>query len=238
MIEVNNFEEQYLLVRQKENRLYSDEQVRWLPDISKDHPHHKEWQIRADSCTRLFDHLLATKLTPDILEIGCGNGWLSHQLSKIPGSNVAGIDINKTELDQAKRVFDQIENLEFIYVTIDDERLREEKFDAIVFAASIQYFPSLAEIVTLALQRLKSEGEIHIVDTNFYRSHDLDTARARSMDYYRSLQFPGMSNHYFHHTMEELEAFRHKILYRPGSLLNRFLSAKNPFPWICIYDHA
>ena len=131
MIAFSNFEEQYIMVRQKENRLYTDEQVRWLPEIEPSHPHYKEWQIRRNSCKNLVQHLSSKKKELNILEVGCGNGWLCSQLSRIPGSNVAGIDINKTELGQAKRVFENIENLEFFNCEIMDELIRNEKFDAI-----------------------------------------------------------------------------------------------------------
>ena len=143
MIVSENFEEKYILLRRKENRLYTDEQLKWLPEIEVSHPHYKEWQARKRSCNKLIQHLGNKRTDLNILDVGCGNGWLCHHLSKIPGSSVAGIDINKTELDQAKRVFDHIENVEFFYGGIDNESIRNEKFDAIIFAASIQYFPSL-----------------------------------------------------------------------------------------------
>src|SRR5438045_3657839 len=175
MIVLNNFEENYLLVRQKEGRLYTDEQVKWLPEIEQSNPHYKEWQTRASSCNKLIQHLSGKKRKLNILEVGCGNGWLCHHLSKIPGSDVAGIDINKVELDQAKRVFDSIENLEFFYGEIIDENTRNGKFDVIIFAASIQYFPSLDEILPLALELLNPGGEIHILDSHFYKSSELET---------------------------------------------------------------
>src|SRR6478672_8506579 len=112
MIVAENFEEKYILLRRKEKRLYTDEQVKWLPEIEVSHPHYKEWQARKRSCNKLIQHLGSKRTELNILDVGCGNGWLCHRLSKIPGSSVVGIDINKIELDQAKRVFDHIENIE------------------------------------------------------------------------------------------------------------------------------
>lgn len=238
MARVNNFEHEYIAVRQKENRLYTDDQVEWLPEIELDHPHHKEWQIRRNSCNKLTQYLSSKKTQLNILEVGCGNGWLCSQLSKIPGSNVAGVDINKTEVEQAKRVFGHIENLEFFHGEITDENTKNERFDVVVFAASIQYFPHLDEILGPALKLLNLFGEIHILDSHFYRSVELETARRRSADYYESIQLSEMSNHYFHHCVEELKAYNHKIFYNPDLLIYRFLKNKNPFPWICIYSHV
>ena len=235
MIVSESFEEKYISLRKKENRLYTDEQVRWLPEIERSHPHYSEWDTRKSSCNKLIQHLSAKKKELNILEVGCGNGWLCHHFSKIPGSNVAGIDINKTELEQAKRVFDHIENVEFFYGGIDSERTRNEKFDAIIFAASIQYFSSLDDIISSAFQLLHANGEIHILDSHFYRSSELEMARRRSFDYYRSLQFDEMAEYYFHHCIDELEPYNHKIFYNPDQFRNRFIKNKNPFPWICIY---
>jgi len=235
MIVSDNFEEKYISLRRKENRLYTDEQLRWLPEIERSHPHYKEWELRKASSNKLTQHLSSKKTGLNILEVGCGNGWLCHHLSKIPGSNVAGIDINKTELDQAKRVFDHIENLEFFYGGMDNERIRNEKFDAIVFAASIQYFPALDNILPGALQLLNPGGEIHILDSHFYKPSELEVARKRSFDYYESLQFGEMTQYYFHHCANELDPYNHKLFYNPDLLVNRFTKNKNPFPWICIY---
>jgi len=235
MIVSNNFEEKYISLRKKENRLYTDEQVKWLPEIDLSNPHYKEWELRKESRNKLTKHLSSKKIKLNILEVGCGNGWLCHHLSKIPGSNVAGIDINQTELDQARRVFDHIANIEFFYGGIDSEKIRPEKFDVIIFAASIQYFASLEGIIPTALQRLHPRGEIHILDSPFYKPSELDNARKRSFEYYHSLQFAEMSEHYFHHCIDELDAYNHKILYNPDLFRNRFMKNKNPFPWICIY---
>ena len=235
MIVSENFEEKYILLRKKENRLYTDEQLEWLPDIEVSHPHFKEWEIRKESCNKLVQHLINKRTKLNILDVGCGNGWLCHHLSKIPGSNVAGIDINKTELNQAKRVFDHIENIEFFYGGINNEKIRNEKFDVIIFAASIQYFRSLEDIIPAALQLLNTGGEIHIVDSHFYKPSELEAARKRSFDYYHSLQFAEMTEYYFHHSMHELDLYIHKIFYNPDGFRNRFIKNKNPFPWICIY---
>ena len=235
MIVSDNFEEKYISLRKKENRLYTDEQVTWLPEIERSHPHYKEWEARKNSSDKLIQHLSNKRRELNILEVGCGNGWLCHQLSKIPGSNVAGVDINKTELDQAKRVFDELENVEFFIGGIDNEKVRSEKFDAIVFAASIQYFSSLDSIIPSAIPLLHRGGEIHILDSHFYRSSEIEEARKRSFDYYQSLQSDEMSDFYFHHCIDELEAYEYKIIYNPDLLRNRFLKNKNPFPWICIY---
>src|ERR1700689_2775716 len=112
----NDFEDLYLAVRQCEKRLYSDEQVRRLPDIDALHIYAEEWKIRKRSSMRLIEYIQKKHRPMRILEVGCGNGWLSAKLSEIPGADVIGLDINQTEISQANRVFVK-DNLEFVYDT-------------------------------------------------------------------------------------------------------------------------
>lgn len=107
------FERKYIEIRDLENRLYTDEEILKLPDLPMEHPLYKEWQARKQLFNRLYKHLAGRRRSLDILEIGCGNGWCSHQMAEIPYANVIGLDINFTELQQAARVFSDNPNLSF-----------------------------------------------------------------------------------------------------------------------------
>src|SRR5258706_245630 len=119
-----------------------------LPDIDKTHQYYKEWQIRKASSQKLTAHLKRKKRPLDILEIGCGNGWLSNQLASIPESKVIGTDINFIEVQQAARIFYYKPNLHFIYGHADSGIFEDKQFDIIIYAASIQYFFSLDETMS------------------------------------------------------------------------------------------
>ncbi|HMH20218.1 MAG TPA: class I SAM-dependent methyltransferase [Puia sp.] len=226
------FEKKYIVTRGIENRLYTDEELMKLPDISAGHTHYKEWQARKSSSLRLLRYLAARKKPLDILEVGCGNGWLSHQFAEIPNSEVTGLDINFTELQQAARVFSGDPNLHFIQGDIRSGILGDQRFDCIVFSDTIQYFPYLKKILHFALYQLKSGGEIHIIGSHFYRSGEIEPAKRRTSLYYSSLGYPEMADFYFHHAISDLRSFHHTLLYNPGDLWNRFLGRKDPFPWI------
>jgi len=228
------FEKKYITTRSMENRLYSDEEVMRLPEIHPDHTHYQEWQLRKRSCRRLFRYLATRKRHRDILEIGCGNGWLSHQLATMPGTRVTGMDINFTELQQAARVFSDDPNLNFIHGDIRSGIIGERQFDYILFPASIEYFPSLKKIIYLALSYLKPEGELHILDSRLYRPAEIEIARRRTLTYYTSLGYPEMADFHFHHNVQDLRYFDHRILYNPNSFGNRLLRNKEGHPWICI----
>jgi len=228
------FEKLYMQLRNKEQRVYTDEEVRSLPQIAAAHPYFKEWQLRKRSCDRLLKYLDQKKKPLHILEIGCGNGWLSAQLAKNTSGQVVGMDINKQELTQAARVFSDISNLKFISGDIRSAHLEHNSFDIIVFAASLQYFSSLKETVQSALHYLMAGGEVHIIDTIFYKKNTVDAARQRTKDYYTALGFPEATDYYYHHCIEDLKNFSARILYDPFSWMHKFGKNKYPFFWVCI----
>jgi len=225
------FEQQYLSLRNREGRLLPDDAVRLLPLIAKGHPLENEWKIRKFSSEKLANYFAQKKRPLKILEVGCGNGWLSHRLSSIKNASVVGLDINNAELEQAKRVF-QNQNLQFVFGDIRFD-FPAEKFDLILFAASIQYFPSLGEIINASFNHLWAGGEIHILDTHFYETTELAEARKRSKQYFDEQGFPAMDGFYFHHLKEGLEPYSFSLLFDPNSIKNKILK-QSPFPWIRI----
>ncbi|MDO3624778.1 bifunctional 2-polyprenyl-6-hydroxyphenol methylase/3-demethylubiquinol 3-O-methyltransferase UbiG [Mucilaginibacter sp. BT774] len=225
-----DFEELYIAVRQQEMRIYTDEQLQLLPDI--DHIYFDEWKIRKRSSERLTEYLIKKHKSLKILEVGCGNGWLSAKLANIPNSHVTGLDINQVEIDQANRVFKK-DNLAFIYDSFTDGTFESEQFDVIVFAASLQYFPSVINVMKQALAMLKKGGEVHVIDTPFYTPDETEKANERSLRYYASLGIPEMAEHYFHHSISEFWGFKYEILFDPTTIFN-LIFKKDPFYWVCI----
>jgi len=228
------FEKKYILIRTLENRLITDDELVKLPHIAKEHRYYGEWLMRRNSTQRLIRRLSAPEKCLEILEVGCGNGWLAHRLAEIPGTKVTGLDINSTELQQAARVFRNVSNLCFIQGDIRSGILGDHRFDRIIFAASIQYFPFLKEILYTALANLAPDGEIHVLDTPFYKTGELEKARDRTLAYYTSFGYPEMADFYYHHPIDDLRSFRPVILYNPHSIRNRLRGVKSPFPWIRI----
>ena len=227
----------YLRVREKEGRLYSDDVVAHLPFVSDGHPLANEWRARSTSTSRLTRYLSAKPKPLSILDLGCGNGWLSNQLSR-SGQHVTGADQNVYELKQAARVFAAHPNLSFLDVDIFSAPFAPETFDVIILASVIQYFPDLPALLNELSYYLKPQGEIHIIDSPLYTDGEITNAIQRSGQYYSSLGFPEMAEQYFHHCASDINGFDAKWLYRPspGALhLKRLLrSFDSPFPWVVI----
>jgi ubiquinone/menaquinone biosynthesis C-methylase UbiE len=228
------FGELYYSLRQKEHRVYTDAEVNALPVIGSSHPMYKEWIIRKKSSEKLVNWFRKKNKPLQILEIGCGNGWLSHRLSELPAATVTGIDINREELTQAQRVFSGLDRLHFIYGDMQSEELANCQFDAIVLAACVQYFSSMPPLVHKLFRLLKDEGEIHILDSPFYSPGEAVYARERSFNYYRESGYPEMSRYYFHHEVSVFSGFNFRVLYKPSFFQSVFMKNKNPFPWILI----
>lgn len=228
------FEKKYIVIRSLEDRLATDEDLAKLPETAAEHPHHREWQARRRSAGRLVRYFGGRQKAQEILDVGCGNGWLTHHLAEIPGTKVTGADINFTELQQAARVFSNDPNLRFVHGDIRSGILAERAFCCIIFAASIEYFPSLKKIIHYCFSLLKPGGEIHILDSPFYRPEQIEKAKRQSQAYFASFGYPEMADYYYHHSILDLRSFHHDILYNPHSFPNRLLRVANPYPWIRI----
>ena len=224
----------YLRLRQKQGRIYTDADVVTLPYIYTSHLHYSEWVIRKHSQKALISYIKNKKTVTSILEVGCGNGWLCSGIAKAVDAEITGIDINIHELEQAKRIFKNIPNLNFISGSLRTDTLQDEKFDIIIFAASIEYFPSLKQIIHTAVEHLTLQGEVHIMDSPFYQQPEIAAARQNALVYYKACGLNGMKDYCHYHTLIDLKNFQYKILHHPNSWRNKLYIKKNPFYWIAI----
>ncbi|MDH3648105.1 MAG: class I SAM-dependent methyltransferase [Saprospiraceae bacterium] len=226
------FEDEYVAVRRKEGRLLADDMVAQLPDIPGNHPLAREWKKRKESGERLVQYITHWA-DPFILEVGCGNGWLSNWLSSV--ATVVGIDINLLELKQAARVFERPSFCcgDLFQVAWDDSF----GFDLIILASSIQYFSDPHHTIETLMQLLAPSGEIHLIDSQIYPSvRSAKAAAIRSLKYFRDLA-PGMTAKYYHHHTGLFDAFNHDYLLKPNRHLHASVfrsKSGSPFPWIRI----
>jgi len=233
----NDFESLYLKVREKEKRIYSDVELRLLPFASDDNIHKAEWNLRVQSFNRFKEYLNIKPENMNILDLGCGNGWFYSQLSKTMNHNLFCVDINLAELRQGSRVFNS-KKLKFIYADIFTVDFPIDCIDLITLNASIQYFPNFKRIIDRLSGLLNDDGEIHIIDSPFYPENEINSAKQRTEEYYNSIGFSEMSQHYFHHSLKDLSAYNYEIQYKPNTLINKFKTMffinDSPFPWIMI----
>ena len=231
------FSKNYALLYGIEKRNYADEEVAKLPVVPLSHPHFQEWQTRKRTCKKLMRYLEENGGVFTVLEIGCGNGWLCSRLASMTSGTVTGTDIFPKSIDQARRVFGWKQNSEFILGDIRDKILPDKKYDLIIFSSGMQYFPSLKEIITLAIKHLTLMGQIHIIDSHFFYPKKIVSARQKTNAYYQQIGLPEMALHHFHHRLDELRYFQYKIVYNPSSWFNKLVYTNTPFYHIIIKNH-
>lgn len=220
------FEETYKSIRSKEGRWVSDEKVKLLPSIQGNHVLKSEWEKRAWMLYKFLKYL-RKKQPKAILDIGCGNGWMTHKVGQV-SQKITGIDVGKEELEQAARCFGS-DSIQFICCS-DWSLLPKASFDVIYFAGSFHYFEPDDQLWETLKSLLKPNGEIHILETRFYTSDEAIAAKKRTEDYFDSL---GEKADYYYHLAWSLLPENHEILYKP-SILQKIFPKQSPFPWIRI----
>lgn len=227
---------QYGELREKEGRLFTDEQLATLPDLDPAHPLAAEFRIRKYSMKRLLKYLKRSEVS-SVLEIGCGNGWLLAQVTSQLGIEGTGVDIFRPELEQAARVFSDAP-IDWIQGNIFREILPPASFDAVIVASAAQYFNNLGQLIDRAKTLLRDDGCLHIIDTPFYRANKVKQVTTRTYNYYESISMPWMTGQYFHHTYKELNGINYRFLHKPTAIGKRFRRIMNkavvPFPHIQI----
>ncbi|MHC4945024.1 MAG: class I SAM-dependent methyltransferase [Planctomycetota bacterium] len=237
--DAGDLEGAYLELREKEGRIYEDALLQNLPDIEPDHPLHKEWMIRKDTMAKFARYISKHETPLTLLDVGCGNGWMSNHLSRIPGVEVIGLDLNRPELEQGARVFAGNRDLVFAFGDLFEDLFPRACFDVIVLAGSVQYFEDLQTLVKRLFYYLSEKGELHILDSPFYNEKSRKGARERTRAYFERLGHQEMIPHYHHHCLSALSPFAPRMLSDPEKpiqrLLRRFLfTNRSPFPWILL----
>lgn len=231
---VKTFEQNYIQVREKEGRIYSETEIKSLPYLTN-HPLAAEWKLRHAS-TQLVCHYFQKQKEKTLIDLGCGNGWFSHYLAENENLWVVGLDINTHELEQASTIFLK-DNLSFLYCDIFLLSIPLETVDYFTLNASIQYFPDLDKLLERLMDLLKPKGEVHIIDSPFYSASEVNDAKRRTREYFTKLGFPDMAKFYYHQQWERIADWEYDVLYQPSGMnrLKKLLNRPDsPFPWIRI----
>lgn len=232
-----SYEKLMMKMRKLEKRIYSDDELKLLPFASKLNPHKNEWDLRAKSFLRFKDYLSKRDPNLNILDLGCGSGWFASRILKEQNHNFYCVDVNLTDLEQGARVFSS-DKIKFIYADLFAVQFPRSSFDLVILNSSLQFFPDLKILMRELFYLLKSYGEIHIIDTPFYKEDELDFVKNKAIRYYESLGIPQMSSKYFYHSLKNLSSYNIKILYNPDGIRNKLsriaFESDSPFPWIIV----
>jgi SAM-dependent methyltransferase len=166
--EIQPFLAQYQLVRESDgNRSFRPDGYRKLPDLRADSPQADIWRIRRESYGRLIS--LLDERTLSILDIGAGNGWLSHRLVTLGHCPVA--------VDWLDDVCDGLSAychypVQYTSVQADFNALPfiASQFDVVIFNASLHYSGDIQATLRHACNMMKRQGRIFIMDSPTFSS--------------------------------------------------------------------
>lgn len=146
--------------------IYSDETIpgyyRYI-DYLKEIKHKKNplrYISREESSYYPIDNYLADKRNLDVLEVGCGYGYLTYSIHAL-GHNVVGIDISEKAIFSAKKHFGDY----FQVVELKDYKT-DRKYDLIIATELIEHLANPSGFISDCANLLKVDGKIILTTRN------------------------------------------------------------------------
>jgi arsenite methyltransferase len=151
---------------QKPQEQLREEFNRWAVDGKGESMEHDHWPIAKPAL-----ELMKIAETDNILDVGCGAGWLSRILAKrAPRGRVVGMDISDEMIQHAREASVQQKNLDFIVGSVDGIPRDANVFDRIIAVESSYYWPDPAKGVR-ELYRVAADGGSAWTLINYYRDN-------------------------------------------------------------------
>ena len=112
---------------------------------------------------------LSAKRGEQILDVGCGVGFLSYEIALQTGDSgrVSGIDKNSEMIRHANKRCEKLRNTEFSEANADDLPFPEESFDAACCTQVLLYVNDVAQVISGIKRVLKPAGRIIVVETDW-----------------------------------------------------------------------
>lgn len=147
----------------------------WFDIVTEDH----FWmQWRFSILKKMKKHLPSKE--GKILEIGCGNGVVLNQLSKI-GYSVDGCDLN----EHALKMVDHNDGKVMLYNIYDKDPVLKGQYDTILLLDVIEHIDDDADFLKTALYYLKEGGKIFVnvpAGNYLYGRYDEEVGHVRRYD--------------------------------------------------------
>lgn len=107
----------------------------------------------------------------NILDVGCGAGWLSRALARgVPEGRVVGMDISDEMIHHARAASVDLENLVFVVGGVDEIPWEANFFSRAISVESAYYWPDPAKGLR-EIHRVLSEGGSASIIINYYRDN-------------------------------------------------------------------
>jgi SAM-dependent methyltransferase len=162
------FAEQYRFVREREGaRGLSAEEYRALPFVSSSGRRPAEWRVRAETFRHLERFVLSRLERATVLDVGAGNGWLSHRLTA-SGHRAIALDWLADEADGLRARRHYFVRVPAVQADFDALPIGEGRVDLVVFNASLHYSADAAATLVGAGKVLAPGGTLAVMDSPMF----------------------------------------------------------------------
>lgn len=115
--------------------------------------------------------LMDLQPTDNILDVGCGAGWLARMIAPlIPQGRIVGMDVSDEMVRRARRNCADIEHAVFIVGQVEEIPWEPNFFSKVISVESAYYWPAL-ERGLREIFRVLSEGGSAWILINYYRDN-------------------------------------------------------------------
>ncbi len=137
------------------------------------------WRIRAASFQALLQRVVAPLEEAErrplaVLDLGAGNGWLSHRLAE-RGHRLAAVDLCDDERDGLGAHVHYPTSFMPVLADFDHLPFADRQADLVVFNAALHYSEDVARTLAEAVRVLRQAGLLVVVDSPIY--HDAESGR-------------------------------------------------------------
>lgn len=171
------FLKQYAIIRHAEGRGSSDpEYYRALPWRDLSGRNTGQWAIRARSYRHFERSVLrdierTVRRPLRILDLGAGNGWMTHQLRE-RGHHSIALDIFTDELDGLGALRHYSVQVDGVAAEFDVLPFRDDSVDLVIFNSSLHYSSDYRKTLREARRCLRTDGSLVIIDSPVYAAAD------------------------------------------------------------------
>jgi len=139
---------------------------RWADAGKGEAMEHEHWPV-----TKPALELMQIEKDENVLDVGCGAGWLSRILAKgVPEGRVVGMDISDEMIHHARRAGVDIGNLMFIVGEVNEIPWEANFFSRAISVESAYYWPDPAKGLR-EIFRVLCEGGSAWILINYYRDN-------------------------------------------------------------------
>ena len=139
---------------------------RWADSGKGESMEHEHWPI-----TKPVLELMRIAPTDNILDVGCGAGWLSRILAqRVPEGRVVGMDISDEMIHHGRHASIEFTNLVFVVGEVNEIPWEANFYDQAISVESSYYWPDPARGVREIFRVLREGGSAWIL-INYYRDN-------------------------------------------------------------------